>query len=1123
MEKKIPLGMLMHMGMPLKLFLFMRISFATLLLSVTLNLSAVGFSQENVSVSFRKARIETVLKDIEQKSNFRFVYSSQILPGDLRITLKEKDIKVTDLLSRVLFGTGLGFSTDKNGLTIIGKLSINEPIPPLVVKGKITDENGNPMSGVSITARNSRKGTVTDLSGNFSLDVEANEIVDVTYVGYSSQVIKINNSSLSINLSMQKAANDMGEVIVVGYGTTVKRNLTSAVSTIKTDRITTLPYSNMADALAGRAPGVITQTSGGEPGVAISRVAIRGGAGPDRGEPLYVIDNIVSSKYDFQNLQPQDIENVSILKDGSATAVYGSRAANGIILVTTRKGSKGKMSMNFNTLYELSKPIVLPKRINSYNYAKAINDAAIADGSTPPYRETLLDTLLNHKDPVNWQDNDWYALALRNLTPQAKYSLDMTGGSERTNYFLSMAYFNQGSNYTTDVTNFKRYNVRTNVTQTFPNQGITVGLNTYGTFTKNMFPGASAFAIWSHLQNSSPWKLAYNPDGTYAAGVDHPLVDIDSRSGYSRNEVRNMNANLTATWEVPWVKGLKAGLVGYAKTEDHFSKGWDVRAPQYDNLGIEQVRSKPSLNVYSERSNSVTFQGRIDFNRKFGLHNVNALALYEETENKSEYINGSRVDYISTAVDQLFAGSSDNINNDGKAYENGRRGYVGRITYDYDSRYILEGSFRYDGSDNFPKEARWGFFPSVSAGWVITGEKFASFLKQKSILDFLKIRGSFATVGNDNVGRFPYLSNYSLNQNVYVVGGSLVNGFSEGPLVDPSAVTWYQTKDCNVGFDFATLKNKMSGSVDYFYKRTTNFLTSPSARYTQPLGTSLPVIRSNSAFRRAGWEFQLGYNNKVGDLIYSISANTTLYNELWEVNANEDSVALQNPLTRSTHQTDYWGRSYINNGYYQSVADIINNPRRVSSNQLVPGDLQYEDVNGDGKIDGNDFVRTGHSAFPHLVYGFNLGLTYKAFSLDMLWQGTGTRSVYLGGTLQAPYAANIVYDYQSDYWTPNNTDARYPRQTNVVGANNNNNYTTSDFWLYNAKYLRLKSLRLAFDVKKQFPTTFKFLNSLIITANGTNLLTFSPVIEYFDPETSSESNYGYPTQKVFSFGLNIGF
>ena len=1107
----------------------MKITF--LLLLACLQLQA-GFSQRRISLRFDQVSLKDALRQIELRSSFRFIYNDDLLPPDKVVSLSVNNAKVEEVLTRMLEGTSLTFALKSAELVVI---SPHEPGAPryLIVRGTVRDTAGAPLVGAIVRQKNGPAGTTTSETGAFELNVPEGTPLIFSLIGYEPQELAASAAPMDVRLKVSASA--LEQVVVVGYGSDTRRKLVTAVSTIKTDKMTTLPFSNMADALAGRAPGVITMSAGGEPGVGSARIAVRGGSGPDRGGPLYVIDNVVSSRFDFQNLQPQDIESISILKDGGATAVYGARGANDIILVTTKRGKAGKVNINFGVLTEFSKPTVLPKRINAYNFALAQNAAAAADNQPAVYSPGRLDTILNRKDPYVWQDNDWYGMTLRNYTPQTKYSLDVSGGSDKTTYFLSLAYFNQHSNYKTDVTGFKRYNARASVTQHFDKQGITASANMYATLTNNRFPGASAFEIWSHLQNSPPFKMAYNKDGTYAAGVDHPLVDIDPRSGYRRDEFRNVNGNLTLDWQVPWVQGLKAGLLGYYKIEDRFRKGWYTRAPQFDNLGIEQYRTPPSLDEISDRSQSTTLQARIEYQRSFRKHAVNVLALYEESEDMSEQLSARRINFPSSAVDQLFAGSNNGLVNGGSAAEGGRRGYVGRLKYDYDGRYIVEGSFRYDGSDRFPRErnSKWGFFPSLSLGWVASDEKFFPF---KNIFDQLKLRYTIATVGNDDVRdpagnsvRFPYLLNsYSLIENAYVVGGNPMIGFREGSLVDRFVLSWYSTRDYNTGLDFALLRNRLSGSVDYFYKRTTGYIINSAARYTTPLGTGLPYASSNSAFRRHGLEFQLNYADRAGkDFQYQVGGNLTMYNELWERDDSEDSVSLKNPNSRRTHATFVWGNGLHNLGYYQTVDDIINNPRYTPGGQLTPGDIHYEDTNGDGKIDGADARRIGKQRFPALTFGMNMSATWKAFSVEMLWQGTGTRTVRLQGSLTAYSANNLVYDFQRDFWTPDNRNALFPRQSLSSDRNGNNNYTpggyASDFWLYDARYLRLKSLRIAFDAKKQFPRQLGFVSSCLLTLNGTNLLTFSPVKDYFDPETSDEANYGYPVQKVYSVGLNIGF
>lgn len=1125
-----------------KLLLIMKLT-AAFILVASMSLSAAGFSQDaKITMHLKGVKMAKLLKLIERQTAYRFAYSNDILPADVNVSVSAVDQPVKTVLESVLDIHGINFRylEASNIIVLSKKPEVNslsgQTALDRVITGRVTNENGEPLEGVTVSAKGSNAATTTDASGAFSIEVDASvSILIFSYIDMERQEVNVNGKQV-VSINMKRKENIAEEVVVVGYGTTSRKKLVSAVSTIKTDKVVGLPFTNMADALAGRAPGIITQTSGGEPGQGFARIAIRGGSGPDRDGPLYVIDNIIGSYSQFANLQPQDIESISVLKDAAATAVYGARGSNGIILVTTKKGKSGKTTVNFSALSEWGAPTVLPKRINSYNYALAVNRAAELDGLGPNYRYRpgRLDTIKNQLDPYQFGNTDWYDITLRKYTPQKRYGVDMSGGNDKTTYFVSLAYFNQGSNYTTNVTTFDRYNARASVTNNFDKAGIKVGANLDAFITKGRYPGpsADAGAIWSHLQNTPPLRPPYNQDGTYSDGSDHPLVDIDPRTGYVRNQSNNLNTNVFLDWSIPWVKGLKASFQGNYRFVDDFSKRWNTRAPQFSSIGVPQPLPTITLEQEANKYWTYTIQSKLEYTTSFGEHDLGVMALFEQAEEYSDNMSAFRTNFVSPSVDQLFAGGVDGLRNSGTGSEGGRQGVVGRLQYAYANKYLLEASFRYDGTDNFAPN-RWGFFPSLGLGWVVSSEKFFSGIKQKGILDYLKLRYSLGVVGdvtykdpnNENrVTRFPYISNYGLNSNVYVVGGSLVNGFSEGRLVDPLALSWYKTNDYNTGLDFTTLNNKLSGSVDYFYKRTAGYITNPAAGYTTPLGTALPPVKANSSFRRAGWEFQLAYSNTISkDIFYSIGANLTTYQELWERNDREDSVTLKNPFTRTTHETDFLTRGYVNNGFYGSVEDIIANPRRTSANQLAAGDLYYQDINGDGKLDGNDQVRIGNSAFPHTSYGVNLTFGFKSLSLDMLWQGTGNRSFYRDGTLQSRDATFIVFDYQRNFWTPENPNADFPRATLQSGLNSNNNYTTSDFWLVNARYLRLRSLRLAFDAKKQFPTQLNFLSSCTVSLNATNLLTFSPAKKYFDPETSSASNYGYPVQKVFSLGINVGF
>lgn len=487
-------------------------------------------------------------------------------------------------------------------------------------------------------------------------------------------------------------------------------------------------------------------------------------------------------------------------------------------------------------------------------------------------------------------------------------------------------------------------------------------------------------------------------------------------------------------------------------------------------------------------------------------------------------MDASRVNY-QLDVDQFIAGPTANLTNGGSEAEEGRASYLGRFKADYKAKYMLEAAFRRDGSDWFPEDKRWGTFFSFSGAWTLSDEVFMDNLKYRNIINVFKIRGSWGQVGLDgaNAGleRFEYVPGYNLNTNAYVTNNSLVQTFSEGSLVSPD-ITWYTLNSSNIGFDFESLENTLFGSLDYFYMRTTGYLASPSgATYTDPLGTSLPKMKTDGASRRAGVEALLGYKNHVGDLYYEVSANYTYFDQLWENNPFESEDVLKNPNKRTTHQKGYYTIGFKNLGYYTSEEDVQNSPRRLESVNLRPGDIKYADIDGNGIIDGNDQVRIGKSSMPRVNYGINADLRYKGFFMFMQFMGSGNMDFMLGDVLRS----GMVYPFQTDYWTESNTSALYPRLLSTSSYNGGNNNVESDFWLVNGRYFRLKSLQIGYDFKTHLLNKVKFISTARIILGGTNLFTISKAMKYYyDPETGGGgNNYQYPFMKTYSLTLNLGF
>lgn len=1008
-------------------------------------------------------------------------------------------------------------SQENNAVSIVQQANI--------VKGTIVDLLGEPLIGVSILVEGSTAGTITDIDGNFSLNANKGATLVISYIGYLTQKVKVGDGPLKI--TMKEDTQQLDEVVVVGYGTTSKRKTTSAISSVKSEDILKAPTANVTQSLAGRAPGLIVTTSGGGLG-STSSISIRGG-----GTPLYVIDDIISEERDFQNLNPDDIDQMTILKDASATAVYGARAANGIIMVVTKQGQAGKMNVDYSFNYNLSQPSYLPKKLGSYEAANYVNLSRTYDGGSPTYSDEVLQKYKDGSDPYVYPNTDWQDLCLRNFAPEQRHNLSVSGGNETVKVYTGLGYYDQESIYRTNSNNMQRYNLRTNIVANFKEIGLKVTTGVEGYIWNLSEPythqGSGYYTTWSHIQNKRPMEVAYNEYGQIFSGTnDSPLIDISDDGGYFKQERSSVKANLGLEWQVPKVAGLKLKALGSYTIANDRNKSWQKTPYAYDLEGNPNTPGKPNLSKNTYYHRNFTTQFFADYNQTYNsVHTVGATFGIEASGSDYDNSSLSRQEFL-LDVDQMNAGpvsSAKNGSSEGTSYR--RAALIARLKYDYAAKYVAEVSMRYDGSDLFPKGNRWGTFFSGSLGWVISEEAFWETLRDKHIFDQFKIRGSYGEIGLDNnVSRYEYLPSYSLSERGGYIGGAFVPGFSEGGLV-ATDITWYTSKNMNIGFDFGSLNNRLSGSVDYFRMTTTGYLASPSnVGYTAPLGKDLPKVKSNGEQIRQGFEFVLQWKDQIGDLKYGVSANFTWYDQRWNINPNEAETSTKNPYTRNTQVGRYWGTGYTDAGYYKDFNDVMNSPKRQSSTNLVAGDLKYVDFNGDGIIDGNDQTRIGTGSSPSGNFGINVDLDYKGWFMNMLWQGATTYDIAMGDMLKGGNSQYlpIIYEFQEDFWMPDSRDSRYPRLHSSAGYNGSNNYVSSTFWLVDAKYIRLKNLSVGYDFKHKLLKKVGWMTKCRLSLAGYNLLTFSPAKKYgMDPEIGDGSLYTYPISRIYSISLNVGF
>lgn len=1002
------------------------------------------------------------------------------------------------------------------------------------ITGTVVDAQGEPVIGASVVEKGTSNGVITDVDGNFVLNVSPGSTLQVSYVGYGTQDIVI-GSQRSFNIVMKEDTELLDEVVVMAYNTTVKRKLTNAVTTVATEQISDLAaYSSVSQAIQGRAPGVYINNSTGMPGSTPS-LTIRGN-NDKYTSPLYVIDGIVQDAETFNRLNSQDIESISIMKDAASAAVYGAVAGNGVVVVKTKSGKAGKTRINYTFDQQINQPTNRKENISSYELAMTANTINRMFGSPEPYDQTALDAYRTGSDPINYPNLDWWDIVMRNVATAQRHALTIDGGSEATQYHMSLGYYNQGTLAKPvngqDVFNYKQYNVGINVNHTFKEIGLKVGFDFKGSLDTSK--GKNEGNIASTAKTLANVRL-YNAEGKYYANT--PYLAVDPGTGYTQKKKPIANVRLNLDWDVIGVKGLKATFVGNYRSWNSSEKQWsNAYVPSYYDDGSQfEATSDPQLMMRKDDGWRYEFNAGLRYNTTIAQkHTLDIGAYYNQLEEYSEWISATRMNYLSSSVDQIFAGPTSSMLNDGSAAEKGRLGFVGVLNYDFMGRYLLTANFRYDGSDNYAKGNRWGFFPSVSAGWVLSDENFMRNINDAIKMDLFKVRASWGKTGvetnyddsGNDLARFAQFANWSLGDADFDINGNRAPAVTIPGLISPD-LSWYSTTSFNIGVDYAFLNNRLSGSVDYFVQNTEGYLISPTDIYKTPLGTGLPQIRSNDKYRRAGAEFMIRWRDTVGKLNYEIGANLSFYDKLW-VRKTQDQTTAANPLTNEVGKTISDGtRTWITDGLYQTADDLLNNPHATWTSNLVTGDIKYVDVNGDGRIDtdatySGDKVFNNRKSEPLMQYGIDFLLEYDGFFLSGLIQGAGSNWKFIGQNAMPMGVDRLRYSKELDYWTPTNTDARFPILDPGTGRTNNNQRDIT-YWMVNCAYVRLKNLQFGYDFKHKLLKNVPWIATAKLSLVGQNLLTISDANFFMDPEQGNTENFGYPITRTYSIVVSLGF
>ena len=967
----------------------------------------------------------------------------------------------------------------------------------ITVKGKVMAD-GEPVIGATVLVKGVSTGTATDIDGNFTLNVASKAVLVVSSIGYETQEVPVNGRTL-INVVLKSDVVALKDVVVVGYGVQKKVNLTGAVSSLSTDELEGKPIANVLEAMQGTTPGLVIQQGTSTPG-SVPSINIRGLNTMNNNDPLVIIDGIEGS---LANLNPADIEQVSILKDASSTAIYGSRASNGVVLVTTKKGKAGKVEISYDFMYGVQQPTSLPKIADSWVYAELYNEAAVNSGRAAKFTPEQIAQYRNGGPNVNWVKE----LYNRN-SPQSSHSVSMTGGNDQLSYMASLGYLDQSSMFKGPDYGYKRYNARLNVSHKVTNN---FTLNLTSQFARNDIKEHAYWTEWiiEQANRMPPIYPIKNEDGSYnyPAGSNSNGLQRLEEGGYRQNVNDELLGTIQAEWEV--YKGLK--LIGSAG-----GRVWNNKLHENRKAFEGTGDSENKLTEQFYRSKNITTNLMVTYNTKIGKHSIGGLLGYAYEGFSEKQFSTSRLTEDSKY--DIFVGdlSGDKVSNTGSASDWAIYSGFARATYNYDEKYLLEFNIRNDYSSYFAKGNRSGVFPSFSAGWRISEEKFWSVLKP--YVPSLKIRGSWGLVGNNRIGAYQYMQTVSVKNGISF--GDKLAQTAEFASANPD-LKWETTRMANIGFELGLLNNDLNITFDCFNNRTKDILV--NLPVPGLFGNGAPIQNAGKVETR-GWELSVNYRLKTGPVVHNFAGNISdSFNEVIDTRGTEiiGGSDVQTIIKEGYPLYSYY--AYRSDGFFQNEEECQKGPH-LEGITPKPGDIRYLDKNGDGVIKPDDDRFIVGNDFPRYTFGFTYGLEYKGFDFSMMWQGVGRRNKWMRGESVEAFHNNNegpVMDFHQDRWTPNNPDATYPRLT--MGAESANNAAKSDFWIQDAKYLRLKNAQIGYTFPQQWMKKL-YVKNLRIFASVQNPLTFTKMKGGWDPEyTGDGSGRAYPVARVYSFGLNVKF
>ena len=1087
-----------------KLFLFQ-------IIMLFLSLQASFGQETGVNLELKNVSIKQVLKSIEQQTDFIFTYNSKLIDVEEIVDVEFRNKSLLDALENIFKNQKVNF-VFSDQLIIITK-NITDQVNQLserVIRGTVSDSDGNPLPGATIVAKNTQVGVSSDINGAYSITIPPDaDVLVFSFIGMETREVVIGDRE-EINIILQDEITSLEEIVVVGYGTQKKVTVTGSVAAISGTKLLETKSANLANSLTGRVPGLVINSRGGEPGADNAQVLIRGIGTTGDNSPLYVIDGI-ANRGSFERLNPDDIESISVLKDASAS-IYGAQAANGVILITTKRGSTGKPRFSYSSTFSISQPTRRPHLSNALQYLTWIDEQNERNGRPTEYQDIIKEYERGTNDPAKWADTDWWSEVMDVWTPQQQHNISLTGGSENVKYYLSGQYLDQDATYIGNAFGYKQYNVRSNIDAQV-SKHLKIGFDLSGRRGEKTGATQSTDALIRQVFVQAPFESPYYPNGLVVKTSNgNPINLVNGNSGSTNTRNNYIDTKFSFQLDMPFItEGLYVSGYGaldyYTTFQKKLTKPYDQYllnevTGEYINY-VNQTGTTTLLQESREELNR-TFHLRVGYERTFDSHNLNLFAAYEQYTHNGEFFNAYRRDLVTPDLPYLFTGSDEGQNNSGMGFQSARKNYFGRINYNYLEKYLVEFTLRYDGSENFRKEMRYGLFPGVSLGWRITEEPFFN----SDLLSSLKFRASWGQLGNDKVPNFQYLQFYNLSYS-YIFGEDKLRtlGLTPGTTPNPN-ITWETAEKSNFGVDFA-FKKYLRGTIEFFHTRRSDILTPRNASIPVYTGMTLPDENIGQV-KNQGIEIDLQHHNNIGSVNYSIGGQVTYAKS--EILFIDEAENIPEYQRRTGNPIDYI-LIYEADGIYQDQDEI---DASVHFADAKPGDVKFVDRNDDGKIDADDKIILEDSPTPKLVYGIPLDASWKNFSLNIFIQGQA-----MAQTIYRPWDINQQSVYFEERWVSKRLtpDAIYPAAYDMSSSSIQNEST---IWVKDNSFLRFKNIQLSYNFPDKILEKIN-LESLRAYISGHNLFFIYDKVKFNDPESTSKTGWYYPQQRLVSAGLSITF